>query len=119
MASGMLGRRDLVKLAAASVGAASAMAKKGGTAIVLPDLPCAAELPEVVLFGFDDRAFPFRNESEIRLIPGQAPKLVLRHGETGVGRRGAPLLWLRDSHRRHVPYVVHGQLRPAAEPHRV
>lgn len=83
MASGMLGRRDLVKLAAASVGAASAMAKKGGTAIVLPDLPCAAELPEVVLFGFDDRAFPFRNESEIRLIPGQAPKLVLRHGETG------------------------------------
>ena len=51
--------------------------------ILLPTLPGAAPLPEAVLWAFDDRAFPFRQHVELHLIPGQHPRLVLRHGEEG------------------------------------
>ena len=36
-----------------------------------------------MLFGFDDRAFPFTNHVETRLVPGQRPGIVLRHGPEG------------------------------------
>ena len=51
--------------------------------VFLPDLPCAVPLSEAVLFGFDDRAFPFTNHVEPRLVPGQRPSIVLRHGPDG------------------------------------
>jgi hypothetical protein len=51
--------------------------------ILLPTLPDAAPLPEVVLFGFDDRAFPYQNRVETRLSPGQNPRVVLSHGPEG------------------------------------
>ena len=51
--------------------------------VFLPDLPCATPLPGAVLFGFDDRAFPFTNHVETRLVPGQRPGIVLRHGPDG------------------------------------
>ena len=51
--------------------------------ITLPDLPAAAPLQEVVLFGFDDRAFPFQNNVRPHLIPCGDPQLVLSHGPAG------------------------------------
>lgn len=51
--------------------------------ILLPAFPDPVPLPEVVLFAFDRRAFPFQQQVECRLIAGQQPRLVLRHGEEG------------------------------------
>jgi len=51
--------------------------------ILLPTLPSPEPLPEVVLFAFDDGVFPFRRNVDLHLIPGQQPRLVLRHGEEG------------------------------------
>ena len=79
-------RRDFAKLAAAPFAAGTLFGTRPGerqASILLPGLPCATELPEAVLFGFDDRAFPYRNEAEIRLSTGQSPQFVLRHGDPG------------------------------------
>src|SRR4051794_17640169 len=51
--------------------------------ILLPTLPDPTPLSEVVMFGFDDRAFPYRNRVETRLSPGQSPRVVLDHGPVG------------------------------------
>jgi hypothetical protein len=51
--------------------------------IQLPALPDSTPLPEVVLFGFDDRAFPFQNHLQTQLIPARNPSLVLDHGPEG------------------------------------
>jgi hypothetical protein len=49
----------------------------------LPTFPTPTVFPEVVLFAFDDRAFPFRNHTELHLAPGHNPQLVLTHGAAG------------------------------------
>jgi hypothetical protein len=50
--------------------------------ILLPSLASPEPLSEAVLFGFDDRAFPFQNHVETRLTSGTG-KLVLSHGDPG------------------------------------
>ena len=55
----------------------------GPRLILLPGSVAAGPFPEVVLFGFDDWAFPFRNHVETRLSPAQNPRLVLRPGPPG------------------------------------
>ena len=54
-----------------------------GTKIILPDLPDSTPFSEAVLFGFDDRAFPFQNGLQTHLISGRDPTLVLEHGPEG------------------------------------
>src|SRR6266568_5731479 len=61
----------------------SAWPNEGRTKVQLPTFPQATGLPQVVLFGFDDRAFPFQNLVQTHLIPGRNPKVVLRHGPEG------------------------------------
>src|SRR2546425_7100408 len=80
-------RREFVRwvggsapLARSALQGASSRSGDSGASILLPTLPCAAPLPEVVLFGFDNRAFPFQNQVQTRLSTGQNPRLVLRHG---------------------------------------
>jgi hypothetical protein len=51
--------------------------------VLLPTLPDPAPLSEAVLFGFDDRAFPFLDHVQIHLIPGANPSLVLPPGSPG------------------------------------
>ncbi len=51
--------------------------------MLLPTLPCAAPLDEAVLFGFDDRAFPFQNQVQTHLSMGRSPTTVLSHGAPG------------------------------------
>ncbi len=50
-------------------------------------IPAKAEAPpapaEVVLFGFDDHAFPFKNHVETHLYRGLRPRIVLRPGPAG------------------------------------
>ena len=62
---------------------AAAQAQAAAGLILLPTLPCAAPLTDAVLFGFDDRAFPFRDQAEVRLTMGQRPVTVLSHGPPG------------------------------------
>jgi hypothetical protein len=57
--------------------------QQDGPAVVLPALPHPEPLSEAVLFSFDDRALPFREGLEMRLIPGTNPQVVLRHGPGG------------------------------------
>lgn len=56
-----------------------ALASSSAGAEVSP--PPAAS--EVVLFGFDDHAFPFRNHVETHLYQGLRPRMVLRPGPPG------------------------------------
>lgn len=49
----------------------------------LPTFPTSTVFPEVVLFAFDNHAFPYRNLTEVHLAPGRNPQLVLDHGEPG------------------------------------
>jgi len=72
-----------VVMAALLVSSYSASSSEGGTKVQLPTFPQATGLPQVVLFGFDDRAFPFQNLVQTHLIPGRNPKVVLRHGPEG------------------------------------
>lgn len=51
--------------------------------LLLPGLPNAAPLSEAVLFGFDDWSFPFQDQVQTHLIPGQDPRLVLLPGPSG------------------------------------
>lgn len=52
--------------------------------IFLPSLPFSAEpLSEAVLFGFDDRAFPFQQHVHTHLTMGQRPQIVIRPGPEG------------------------------------
>ena len=62
---------------------AAAQAQTATGLVVLPTLPSAAPLTEAVLFGFDDLAFPFRDQAEVRLTMGQRPVTVLTHGPSG------------------------------------
>ena len=49
----------------------------------LPNCRTSTTFPEVVLFAFDNHAFPFRNNTEIHLVPGSNPELALAHGPAG------------------------------------
>lgn len=51
--------------------------------VLLPSLPYAEPLRQAVLFGFDDRAFPFLNHVQAHLIPGDNPTFVLPPGAPG------------------------------------
>jgi len=55
--------------------------------VLLSTLPSAEPLAEVVLFGFDDRAFPFHQYVQAHLIPAetpsQRPRLALGPGPKG------------------------------------
>ncbi|MBM4084630.1 MAG: hypothetical protein FJ272_07555 [Planctomycetes bacterium] len=54
------------------------------TNIRLSDLPGGEIINrEVVLFGFDDRAFPYQRQLQTHLHPGTGRSLVLRPGATG------------------------------------
>ena len=57
-----------------------AQEEKNSGQILIPTLPCAAPLSEVVLFAFDDRAFPFQTQVQAHLFPGRNPQFVLQHG---------------------------------------
>jgi hypothetical protein len=48
--------------------------------VLLSGSPAAGPFPGVVLFGFDNRAFPFTNHVETLLCTGQRPQLVLPPG---------------------------------------
>ena len=50
---------------------------------LMPTLPSAVPLDKLVLFGFDDRAFPFQSSVQTHLIPGRRPRYVLKHGPEG------------------------------------
>lgn len=45
--------------------------------------PLASKFDEVVLFAFDDNAFPFRNHVDVHLVAAHNPKEVLTHGGPG------------------------------------
>ncbi|HEU0046955.1 MAG TPA: hypothetical protein VFQ43_05025, partial [Nitrososphaera sp.] len=60
-----------------------ASAAKAGTKIRLPTFPQDTTFSQAVLFGFDDRAFPYQNAVQTHLSPGRNPKLVLQHGPEG------------------------------------
>ncbi|MBL9214183.1 MAG: hypothetical protein JNG83_01775 [Opitutaceae bacterium] len=51
--------------------------------VLLPGAPAPGPFREAVLFGFDDRAFPFRDNVETRLFTGQKPRLVIPPGPPG------------------------------------
>src|SRR5262249_53109552 len=63
--------------------ASSAVMEEAQTKIRLPTLPQTTTFSEIVLFGFDDRAFPYQNLVQTHLNPGKDPKVVLRHGPRG------------------------------------
>ena len=48
--------------------------------ILLPSLPDPAPLSEAVLFGFDDRAFPFRAYAEVYLSSNRASNIAVPAG---------------------------------------
>ncbi|MDB6169288.1 MAG: hypothetical protein JWM88_2152 [Verrucomicrobia bacterium] len=52
-------------------------------AILLPGSAASGPFQDAVLFSFDELAFPFRNNAEIRLYTGQKPRLVLLPGPAG------------------------------------
>ena len=49
----------------------------------LPSLPEPVPLERAVLFGFDDRAFPFTRHVERRLTAARTPQVALPTGEPG------------------------------------
>lgn len=51
--------------------------------IILPSFPYATPLDSVVLFGFDDRAFPYKSGAQIHLKQGESPRVVLEPGPPG------------------------------------
>src|SRR4051812_47359970 len=59
------------------------LAGQAAGSILLPGSPAAGPFPEVMLFGFDNRAFPFTNHVETRLFSAQRPQLVLPPGPPG------------------------------------
>src|SRR5215510_11010893 len=61
----------------------STLNSEAATKIRLPGFPQPAPLPGVVLFGFDDRAFPYQNLVQTHLNAGRNPKVVLDHGKEG------------------------------------
>ena len=61
----------------------STLSLQAATKIRLPGFPQSTPLPGVVLFGFDDRAFPYQNLVQTHLNPGRNPKVVLQHGPEG------------------------------------
>lgn len=72
------GRWPRLEAMSSSLGPAKATPK-----LALPDQGGATDLSELVLFGFDDRAFPFQNHVQTHLLPARNGQLVLRHGEDG------------------------------------
>lgn len=56
---------------------------KGAPKILLPSLPNASPLPEVVLFAFDNRAFPFQNHVQTHLSSTRNGRPVLPPGPEG------------------------------------
>jgi len=63
--------------------AGGALDIRAATKIRLPDFPQTTRFPQVVLFGFDDRAFPYQNAVQTHLSIGRNPKVVLQHGPQG------------------------------------
>ena len=59
------------------------MACETNKAVLLPTFPQAEPLTEAVLFGFDDRAFPFQTGLQTHLLQGRNPQVVLDHGPEG------------------------------------
>ena len=57
--------------------------EKNSGQLLIPTLPCAAPLNELVLFAFDDRSFPFQTQVQAHLFPGRNPQFVLQHGPEG------------------------------------
>jgi hypothetical protein len=51
--------------------------------LLLPSLPDPAPLPGAVLFGFDNRAFPFQQHVQTHLIPARRPEIALPRGPAG------------------------------------
>src|SRR5688500_1599215 len=51
--------------------------------VQLPSLPEAAPLPGAVLFGFDDRAFPFTRHLRTQLTAARTGQVALPPGEPG------------------------------------
>lgn len=83
--------------------------------VQLPGLPASGPFAEAVLFGFDDRAFPFRDNAEVRLFTGQKPRLVIPPGP--LGSHDEALLYygsvIRIGDTFHLWYNGnHGPLRP-------
>jgi hypothetical protein len=83
-------RRDFGKVLAGAAALTTSSGIEAGTVagnpggnILLPGLPYAAPLPEVVFFAFDAHAFPFRYHLETRLAPGHGAQMVLKHGPEG------------------------------------
>ena len=86
--------------------------------VLMPTLPDAAPQAEAVLFGFDDRAFPFQRHVQAHLIPAGRRELTLRNGPrgahdemvrfygsvlrteggVGMGRGGRYLMWYFGCH---------------------
>jgi hypothetical protein len=61
----------------------SSVEVSSGPRIALPTFPSPSAYREVALFGFDDRAFPFRNHTEIHLSQGTGKQIVLPPGPPG------------------------------------
>ena len=53
------------------------------TRLLLPALPDAAPLREATLFGFDDRAFPFRRHVQHHLYPASQAEVAVPNGPPG------------------------------------
>lgn len=53
------------------------------TRLLLPTLPDAAPLGEAILFGFDDRAFPFRRHVQHHLTPASRAEVAVPNGPPG------------------------------------
>jgi hypothetical protein len=53
------------------------------TRVLLPTLPDPVPLDEAVLFGFDDRAFPFTHHVQAHLVPARSPEVAVPRGAAG------------------------------------
>lgn len=73
--------RGLLVIACALLVTRVAAAEPAG--LRLPDLPGGALHREVVLFGFDRKAFPFQSGVQIHLMPAQNPVSVVPAGPPG------------------------------------
>jgi hypothetical protein len=76
-------RRNFLRGGTSALIGAPAAVRKARGEIRLLGLPAPRSFPEVVLFGFDDWAFPFRSNVEKHLFPASNPRMVLRHGPPG------------------------------------
>lgn len=62
---------------------AAAAAARAEPQILLPEAPFGDGEREVVLFGFDDEAFPFQCRLQTHLVPGHPDSMAVPHGPPG------------------------------------